>query len=138
MPTLGCALEYKYASFEDTGSRMVLYRTSCRRTRLSPEVTVEVAAACAAPDYHSIVISETIKEKLARQPFEPFVIRSSSGHGYKVSSPDLIVLMKTKVFVAEPRSDRAATVSYLHIAAIEETGYGHGNGHSKSSRRRRG
>lgn len=82
------------------------------------------------------MISETLKGKLARQPFAPFIIRSSSGHGYKVLSPDLVVLMKTKVFVAEPRSDRAATVSYLHIAAVEELG-GHGNGHAKASRRRR-
>jgi hypothetical protein len=72
------------------------------------------------------MIVETIKEKLANQPFQPFVIRSSSGHGYKVSSPDLIVLMKSKVFIAEPRSDRAATVSYLHISAIEESGNGNG------------
>jgi len=74
------------------------------------------------------MIAETIREKLAQQPFVPFVVRASSGHGYKVSNPDLIVLMKTKVFIAEPRSDRAATVSYLHITAIEELANGHRNG----------
>lgn len=85
------------------------------------------------------VIAETIKEKHAQQLFEPFVMRASSGDGYKVSSPELIVLMKTKVFVAEPRSDRAATVSYLHISAIEETGNGHGNRHDGlRPRRKRG
>ena len=73
------------------------------------------------------MISGTIKQRLSHQPFEPFVIRASSGQGYTVSGPDMIVLMKTKVFVAEPRSDRAATVSYLHITAIEELG--NGNGH---------
>jgi len=83
------------------------------------------------------VISETIKEKLAQHPFEPFVIRSSSGHGYKVTSPDLIVLMKSKVFVAEPRSDRAATVSYLHIVAIEEPGNGNGHHTTRSRGKRR-
>lgn len=72
------------------------------------------------------MISETIKEKLAHHPFEPFVIRTSGGQAYRVNSPDLIVLMKTKVFIAEPRSDRAATVSYLHITAIEEDGAGSG------------
>lgn len=81
------------------------------------------------------MISDTLKEKLARQPFEPFVIRASSGHGYRVSSPDLIVLMKTKVFVAEPRSDQAATVSYLHITAIEEPGTSRRNGHARRTRR---
>lgn len=84
------------------------------------------------------MISDTIKERLAHQPFEPFVIRTSSGEGYKVSGPDLIVLMKSKVFVAEPRSDRAATVSYLHITAIEELGNGNGHhtGRSRGKRRR--
>ena len=79
------------------------------------------------------MIAETLKEKLSQQPFEPFVIRASSGQGYKVASPDLVVMMKTKVFVAEPRSDRAATVSYLHIAAIEELA----DGAKRSSGRRR-
>jgi hypothetical protein len=83
------------------------------------------------------MIAEAIKEKLARQPFEPFVIRASSGHGYKVASPDMVVLMKTKVFVAEPRSDRAATVSYLHITAIEEHGPGDGRGGRAERGRRR-
>lgn len=87
--------------------------------------------------YNLTMISETIKEKLAQHPFEPFIIRSSSGQGYKVSSPDMIVLMKSKVFVAEPRSDRAATVSYLHIAAIEELGNGNGHHTAKSRGKRR-
>lgn len=84
------------------------------------------------------MITGTIKEKLAQQPFAPFIIRSSSGHGYKVSSPDLIVLMKSKVFVAEPRSDRAATISYLHISAIEELGRtnGHHPARARTKRRR--
>lgn len=81
------------------------------------------------------MIAETIKEKLAQQPFEPFIIRSSNGQGYRVSSPDMIVLMKSTVFVAEPRSDHAATISYLHIAAIEEPG--NGNGHSRAHAKRR-
>ncbi len=80
------------------------------------------------------MIAETLREKLAQQPFEPFVIRASSGQAYKVASADLVVMMKTKVFVAQPRSDRAATVSYLHIAAIEESG--DGNGHRVRRRKR--
>jgi hypothetical protein len=82
------------------------------------------------------MIGETIREKLEQTPFVPFVIRASSGVAYKVSSPDLVVLMKTKVFVAEPRSDRSATVPYLHIAGVEETGNGHGRGKAERGRRR--
>lgn len=84
------------------------------------------------------MIAETLKETLARQPFEPFVIRASSGQGYKVAGRELVVLMRTKVFVAEPRSDRAATVSYLHIASIEELGNGHRAARQRRKRGRQG
>lgn len=67
---------------------------------------------------------DSIRELVARHPFHPFVIRASSGQSYIVADPGLLVLMKTKVFIAEPRSDRAATIPYLHIAAVEETGNG--------------
>jgi hypothetical protein len=70
--------------------------------------------------YASTMISETIRERLQHDPFVPFVIRTSSGHGYRVAGPDVAVVMKSKVFVAEPRSDRSATVSYLHITAVED------------------
>jgi len=83
------------------------------------------------------MIAETIKDKITQQPFEPFVIRASGGQGYKVADPSLVVLMKTKMLIAEPRSDRAATVPYPHIAAIEESGNGNGHAGSGSSRRKR-
>lgn len=81
------------------------------------------------------MIVDTIREKLQQVPFEPFVICASSGVGYKVAAPDLVVLMKTKMFVAEGRSDRSATISYLHIAAVEESSSGHSR--SAGPRRRR-
>jgi len=77
------------------------------------------------------MIAETIREKLDQVPFEPFLIRASSGRAYRIGNPDLVVLMKSKVFIAEPNSDRAATAPYLHIAAVEETS----NGHARRSRR---
>lgn len=79
------------------------------------------------------MIVQTIREKLEQTPFVPFVIRASSGQGCKVADPSLIVLMKSKAFVAEPRSDRSATIPYLHIAGVEE-----GNGHpGRAAPRRR-
>jgi len=83
------------------------------------------------------MISETIKDRLSQHPFVPFLIRSSSGQGYVVSSPELVVAMKTKNFVAEARSERAATLSYLHIAAIEEVANGKGRHSAKSRGKRR-
>ena len=81
------------------------------------------------------MIATTIKEKLEQIPFEPFRIRASSGKTYIVSNPDLVVMMKSSLFVAAPNSDRAATVPYLHIAAVEEDS--NGTGHKKSRRRKR-
>lgn len=64
------------------------------------------------------MIASTIRELLGREPFQPFRIRSSSGAVYKVSSPYLVALMKSEVFIAEPNSDRWAQLPYLHIAAV--------------------
>ena len=66
------------------------------------------------------MIVESLRDRLAAAPFEPFIVRATSGHGYRVADPGLAVLMRSKIFIAEARSDRAATVPYLHIAAIEE------------------
>ena len=70
------------------------------------------------------MIHDTIREKLEQTPFVPFFIRASSEQAYKVTDPSLVVLMKTKMFIAEPRSDRSATIPYLHIAGVEESGNG--------------
>lgn len=74
------------------------------------------------------MIAKTIRGRLHREPFEPFIIRSSSGNGVRVASPDLIVLMKTEVFVAAPNSDDWIQLSYLHIAGLENATNGHGRG----------
>ena len=65
------------------------------------------------------MIAADLKERLLRDPFEPFLIRSSSGKAYTVSQPLLVAMMKTKVFIAAPNSDRWDELSYLHIAALE-------------------
>lgn len=75
-----------------------------------------------------------IKERLSREPFEPFRIRSSSGEAYAITTPFSVALMKSKIFIALPNSDRWAELSYLHIAALESP---NGNGHPPRARRRR-
>ena len=72
-----------------------------------------------------------IKERLARDPFEPFHIRASSGEAHAVTSPFQVAMMKSKVFIAFPDSDRWAELSYLHIAALESA-----DAHSRGKRRR--
>lgn len=79
------------------------------------------------------MIADTIRDKLNREPFEPFIIRASSGKAYAVTNPDLVVLMKSSIFLAAPNSDRSATLPYLHIAGVESSS----NGHKRSPRGRR-
>jgi hypothetical protein len=67
---------------------------------------------------------EVLKEMLARRPFEPFLVRSSSGHIYEVRHPEMAWLLKTGMYVAIPPEngdlpDRAAFCGLLHIAAVE-------------------
>lgn len=71
------------------------------------------------------VIANAIRDKLARVPFEPFQLRTSSGQSYVVASPDLVVLMRADVFVCAPDRDTAATIPYLHITAVESMTNGH-------------
>jgi len=75
-----------------------------------------------------------IKERLTKDPFEPFRIRSSSGETCDIPTPLLVALMKTKIFIAFPNSDKWAELSYPHVAALESPE----NGHAKRSPDRRG
>lgn len=80
------------------------------------------------------MIATSIKERLNRERFEPFVIRASSGKGILVARPELAVVMKTEVFVAAPNSDHWDQLPFLHVAGLEKAS---GNGHAKSSKRDR-
>jgi len=65
------------------------------------------------------MIANGLRERLEREPFEPFRVVSSGGRVVSVSNPGLVVLMKSAVFIAEPNSDRWAHIPYLHIAGLE-------------------
>ena len=80
------------------------------------------------------MIADTIRDLRDQVPFKPFVIRASSGEAYRVESADLLVLMKSKVFIAAPKSDKATTIPYLHVAGVEELANGE---HKRAPRGRR-
>jgi hypothetical protein len=63
--------------------------------------------------------ADSIQEMLDQEPFEPFRVCLSSGVSYDVTNPHMVALMKSKVFIALPDSERWTFVSYLHIAALE-------------------
>ncbi len=63
---------------------------------------------------------------LAREPFEPVRVRLSSGDAYEIRNPDLAVVMRTRLFIAAPGTDRWTLIPFLHIAAIETVSNGNG------------
>ena len=77
---------------------------------------------------------EDLRDLLGRRPFEPFRLRITSGDTYEVRHPDLAVMMKSRLFLALPDSDRWTLVLFLHISAIESIGNGRTG---KSTRRKR-
>jgi len=54
---------------------------------------------------------------LDREPFEPFRIRLSSGDAYEIRNPALTIAMRSRLFIAFPRTDRWTLIPFLHIAA---------------------
>jgi len=80
------------------------------------------------------MIAQTIRDRLKREPFELFTIRSSSGQAVRVAQPELAVLMKTEIFVAAPNSDQWTQLPYLHIAGVENDRNGNGR---RSGRKRK-
>jgi hypothetical protein len=65
-----------------------------------------------------------LREFLTREPFEPVRIRLSSGDAYEIHNPDLAVVMKSRLFIAFPGTDRWTLIPFLHIAAVEAIGNG--------------
>ncbi len=74
----------------------------------------------AAPHWYTArMTADTIRDMLHREPFEPFRIVTTSGEAYTVRNPDLVALMKSEVFIAQPNSDRRTFVPLLHVSAVE-------------------
>jgi hypothetical protein len=71
---------------------------------------------------------DTITELLARQPFEPFRVVTSSGDRYDVRHPEMALRVKNGIYLGLGGrgmvADRAAFVSLLHITALETNGNG--------------
>lgn len=70
------------------------------------------------------MINDTLRQQLARRPFEPFHVVTSSGQTYDVRHPDAAILLKNGLAVAYggPSSglpEHVANLSLLHITAVE-------------------
>jgi len=63
--------------------------------------------------------TDELKNLLKRTPFRPFRVILGSGTVYEVTNPDLVVVMKSEMFIAFAGEDRWVFVPLLHVAAIE-------------------
>lgn len=79
---------------------------------------------------------EDLRELLLSDPFRPFRIRLTSGDHYDIRHPLSAALMKSRLFIAVPNTDKSNYVPYLHIAALE-TLNGTRNGRSRGRGKRR-
>lgn len=77
------------------------------------------------------MIRDEIRDLLRQQPFEPFLIRVTSGERYEIRHSELAALLKSAIFIAFPNSDRRVIVPFLHIAAVETS-----NGRQRPSSRK--
>ncbi len=68
--------------------------------------------------------ADTIRAMLDRDPFEPFRIVTSAGESFIVRDPHTVALMKSQVFLAQPRSDRRTYVPLLHVVTVETVANG--------------
>jgi hypothetical protein len=62
---------------------------------------------------------DLIRERLRKQPFEPFEVHVSSGDVYQVKHPEQGLVTGTNFYVWFPETDHVASLSLLHITGLE-------------------
>lgn len=78
--------------------------------------------------------ADDLRDLLLRDPFEPFRVRLTSGDYYDIHSPLSAAMMRSRLFIALPKTDKSVYVPYEHIAATETLT----NGRRGRTGRRRG
>jgi hypothetical protein len=63
--------------------------------------------------------AEAVREWVRRQPFEPFEIRLSNGEIYQVRHPELVAVLKSKIAIGDPETERFAHVALIHVNSIQ-------------------
>ena len=62
---------------------------------------------------------DSIRERLRKQPFEPFEVHMSSGDVYQVKHPEQALVTGANVYIWYPETDHVASCSLLHITGLE-------------------
>jgi len=63
--------------------------------------------------------SNTLQEMLRREPFAPFQLKLSGGKTIDIVDPELVVVMRREIFVAETSRDRWHIYSLRHIVGVD-------------------
>jgi hypothetical protein len=116
----------------DEGWRGWAGRSGVGRNFAPPREWPALIVPACARSYALSMATDTIREMLARDPFEPFRIATSGGESFVIRDPHKVALMKSEVFIVHPRSDRRTFVPLLHVVTVETIG----NGHAGRGRRR--
>jgi hypothetical protein len=62
---------------------------------------------------------DDLRDLLTRNPYQPFRVRLTSGDYYDIRDPLSAAIMKSRLFIAVPNTDKSVYVPYPHIAALE-------------------
>jgi hypothetical protein len=63
--------------------------------------------------------ANAISEWLNRQPFQPFRIKLTNQETVDITNPDLVVVMKRDIFIADPSGDHFKLFALMHIVGLE-------------------
>lgn len=63
--------------------------------------------------------AETIRGLLRRVPFQPFRLKLTNQEEVDIRHPELVVVMKRDIFVAEASGDRFHLYALMHIVEID-------------------
>ena len=63
--------------------------------------------------------ADAVHKMLPREPFQPFVIRLSSGEAHEVRHAECLAIGKGRIAITNLDADRMAVCSLLHVTSIE-------------------
>lgn len=61
---------------------------------------------------------QELRERLDKEPFEPFRINTTDGKHFDVADPQLVVPMETRVFIVFP-DERWTLIAMRHVTSLE-------------------
>ena len=73
-----------------------------------------------------MITANDFRERIKKQPFEPFRIVTSAGREYDIRHPDLVLIGTRWVIVGRPSAkspefaEQDTKISLLHVTALED------------------